>query len=441
MALPGRARDNVNIRKIHSFIKHSVVTMKNKHNQRYLAVLVGGMIAVSGLAGAQTPPVPVKPQYQIGGAKPADDAPKGMSLGEGITLFPTAQLGVGRDDNLFLSNANKTSSELITFDAGALIEAKRRNQLFTAGFDVRAANYSDSSADNYRDYSANLAADLQFSAKSGLRLGAMYNRGHDPRGSTDRGISERPDVYRDNSFDALYAFGGNEARGRFELAASTANKRYRNNRANTAAADRDTDRVRGTFYMRVGPKTSLLAEVQQANLDYSLSSSTLDSEEKRYYAGVTWEATAATSGTVKFGRQKKEFDVGSRTNNSSSSWEIGVEWKPLTYSKVDLFSSKSFGESSGVGDLIINKRTGAVWTHNWNSRVATAASYTFAQDDFVGAGANRKDETDTFGIKLTYKLGRMLELGADFTRSDRDSNQSAFVYKRNQVMFTLGARL
>ncbi|MDX2220919.1 MAG: outer membrane beta-barrel protein, partial [Burkholderiales bacterium] len=354
---------------------------------------------------------------------------------------PTAKLGLGRDDNLFLANSNKKSSSLFTLDTGALIEARRKNQLFSLGLDTRSANYNDSSADNYRDYAVRGGADLQFSARSGLRLGAAYDRGHDPRGSTDRGIAERPDVYRDTTLDALYAFGGNDARGRFELAASTADKRYRNNRATTAAADRDTDRLRGTFFMRVAPKTSLLVEVQQANLDYSLSSSTLDSEEKRYYAGVTWEATAATSGTIKLGRQKKEFDVGSRANNSSSSWEIGVEWKPMTYTKVDLFSTKSFGESSGVGDLIINKRTGAIWTHNWSSRIATEARYVFSQDDFVGAGANRKDETDTFGIKLTYKLGRVLELGADFTRSDRDSNQSNFLYKRNQVMFTIGAKL
>lgn len=411
--------------------------MKNKQ----IAVLVGSLVAMTGQAWAQATPAPVKPQYQIGGAKPADDSPKGMSLGDGITLYPSAKLGLGRDDNLFLSNSNKTSSELVTLDAGALIEARRRNQIFTLGLDSRSANYNDSSADNYRDYAARLGADLQFSAKAGLRLGAAYDRGHDPRGSTDRGISDRPDVYRDNSLDALYAFGGNDARGRFELAASTANKRYRNNRANTAAADRDTDRLRGTFFMRVAPKTSVLFEVQQANLDYNLSTSTLDSEEKRYFAGVTWEATAATSGTIKLGRQKKDFDARSRANNSSSSWEIGVEWKPMTYAKVDLFSTKSFGESSGVGDLIINKRTGAVWTHNWSSRVTTAASYAFSQDDFIGAGASRKDETDTFGIKLTYKMGRMLELGADFTRSDRDSNQAAFNYKRNQVMFTVGAKL
>ncbi len=397
------------------------------------------LTAVSINVHAQTGPA--KPQYEIGGGKPQEDSPRGISLADGMAVYPYAKLGLGRDDNLFLGNTSKTRSELLTLDAGALFEARQRNAVLRFGLDLRGANYTDSSADNYRDYTSRASGDFQFSSRSGLRLGAQYDRGHDPRGSTDRGISDRPDVYRDTGLDALYAFGGNEARGRFELAANANNKRYRNNRAATASADRDTDKFRGTFFARLLPRTSFLVEAQRSEYDYVQSGSTLGSKESRYYAGVTWEATAATSGTVKVGRQKKDFNSSARSNFSGSSWEIGVEWKPLTYSKVDFFSSKSFGESSGVGDFLLTKRTGAAWTHNWSSRVLTSASYTFTQDDFLGAGASRKDETDAFGVKVTYKLGRNLELGADFTRSDRDSNQSAFLYKRNQVMFTVGAKL
>jgi polysaccharide biosynthesis protein VpsM len=409
--------------------------MKNK----YIAVLIGSLLASTGALGQE--PSTVKPQYQIGGPRASQEGPRGISLADGVSFFPLARLGLGRDDNLFLSPNNKTSSELVQLEAAGLLEARQRYGVLSLGANLKAANYNDSSADNYRDYLIRAAGDFQFSTRSGLRLGAQYERGHDPRGSTDRGIADRPDVYRDNGVDALFAFGGNDARGRLELAASSNNKRYRNNRATTASADRDTDRLRGTFFARVMPKTSVLLEVQKADFDYVQSGSTLSSTEDRYYAGLAWEATAATTGMVKFGRQKKDFNSSGRSDFSGSSWDIGVEWKPLSYSKVDFFSSKSFSESSGVGDFILSKRVGALWTHDWNSRVSTAASYSFSKDDFIGAGASRKDETDTLGVKVTYKLGRVVELGADFTRTDRDSNQSAFLYKRNQIMFTVGARL
>lgn len=410
--------------------------------KKQIAVLIGLCAAYAGAVQAQqSAPTPVKPQYQIGGAPAADDAPRGISLADGISFYPGLKLGYGRDDNLFLNSANKRSSDLLTLEGSGTILARQQNRQYSLGVEAKVGNYQDSSADNYKDLTAFAAADLTFSSRSGLRLGANYMRGHDPRGSTDRAVADRPDQYNDGSVDALYAFGGNDARGRFELAASTANKRYRNNRASTVAADRDTDRYRGTFFVRVAPKTSLLVEAQQAKFDYLLSTSTLDSKETRYFVGVTWEATAATSGTFKVGHQKKDFDFSTRGDSKGSTWELGVEWKPMTYSKVDLFSNKSFGESSGLGDLIVSKKTGVQWTHSWSSRVSSTAGYTFIQDDFIGGGANRKDETDAYSFKLSYKLGRSIELGADFSRTERDSNQSAFNYRRNQIMFSVSGKL
>lgn len=410
--------------------------------KKQIVVFLGLCVAATGVAQAQqSAPAPVKPQYQIGGMPAKEEGPRGISLADGISFFPGLKLGYGNDDNLFLNNTNKKSSNLLTLGATGLFLARQQNRQFSLGLEANTANYQDSSADNYKDLTAFAAADLSFSSRSGLRLGANYARGHDPRGSTDRAIADRPDQFNDGSLDALYAFGGNDAKGRFELAASTANKRYRNNRASTASADRDTDRYRGTFFFKVAPKTSLLVEAQQAKYDYLLSTSTLDSKETRYFVGVTWEATAATSGTLKIGHQKKDFDFSSRTDSKGSTWEIGVEWKPLSYSKVDLFSNKSFSESSGLGDLIVSKKSGFQWTHSWSSRVSSTAGYTFTQDDFIGSGVNRKDETDAYSFKLSYKLGRSVELGADFSRTDRDSTQTGFNYRRNQVMFSVSGKL
>ncbi len=56
------------------------------------------------------------------------------------------------------------------------------------------------------------------------------------------------------------------------------------------------------------PKTSLLLEARHTELDYKYTASQLDSEELRYYIGATWDATAATSGTIKVGPVEKKFD-------------------------------------------------------------------------------------------------------------------------------------
>jgi len=398
-------------------------------------------VVSAAVFSAQAQTTPAKPQYEIGGGKSDPEGPRGMSLAEGVSLYPYAKLSLGKDDNLYLSNANKKESNFALLNAGATLEAKRQNQTYTFAVDGTMGNYFDSSDDNYRDLLVSGAADFVLGPRAGLRLGLTYDKGHDPRGSTDRGFAGSPDVYRDTGYDVLYAYGANEARGRIEVAFGSSEKRYQNNSETTAFSNRNTDNFRGTAFIRVAPKTSLLAEYRRSRSDYLAATSQLDSTESRALLGVTWEATAATSGTIKAGRLQKSFKSGALSSFSGSSWEGGIEWKPLTYSKVDFFSNKSISESSGQGDFILTKTSGAAWTHDWNSRISTVVGYNYKQDDYQGAGATRKDETDTFSLGVKYKLGRSLTLGADYSRTDRDSNQSAFVYKRDQIMVTLGAAL
>jgi hypothetical protein len=411
------------------------------HTKKTIAAALAGALAaaVSVPALAQSTGA-VSPQYEIGGKKPPEDGPRGIQAGEGLYVFPYVKLGLGRDDNMFQTNGNETSSTISLLNPGALLEVRRPASLYRFGFDSKFANYHSSSTDNYQDHTFYGTGDYSLSSSAGFRLGYNHERGHDARGSTDREISGSPDRFRNNTVSGLFAYGANQARGRIEIEGSLAEKHYVNNRSATQFGDRDTGSIRTTAFFRVMPKTSVLVEYGHADLDYVSQSGFQDSKEKRYLAGLTWEATVATSGTAKFGRLKKEFDTSGRSDFSGSTWEVAVDWRPRTYSKFDLYTVKTIAEATGIGDFILTKRSGLAWTHNWNSRFASTASYNFIQDDFKGNSV-RKDETDQFGIKVDYKLRRWLTLGADYTYTDRDSNLSNFRFKRNVVMFTLGATL
>ena len=341
----------------------------------------------------------------------------------------------------FSQPTNEKSSNVTIFNPGFLLQARRPSALYKLSADVVNGAYNDSSRDNYLDRRFRGSGEWVLSNSAGLRLGLNSDYLHDPRGSTDRPLSNEPDTYRDNGANVLFAYGANDAKGRIELAAGTAQKRYRNNRLFTEGADRDTDNLRGTAFFRVMPRTSLLIEVSQFDYDYTLGSSTLDSKENRYMAGVTWEATAATSGTVKIGNMKKDFSTSGRSNFSGSNWEMAVKWSPMTYSKFDFYTQKTIYEATGIGDFVLSKRSGVAWNHDWTSKFSSTATYNYTQDDFLGAGSSRKDNTNGLGFKVNYKLGRVLTLGVDYSYTDRDSNIPDFRYKRNQLMFTAGAAM
>ena len=208
-----------------------------------------------------------------------------------------------------------------------------------------------------------------------------------------------------------------------------------------AASDRDTTQLGGTFLWRIAPKTEILALAQRRSIDYSLDTSTQSSTETRYQVGAKWDATAKTSGIVKFGLLEKKFENSTRSDFSGSSWDGAVRWSPLTYSVFDFYTSKTTNESTGTGDFLLTQTYGMTWNHAWNSRFSTLGLANWRKDDFLGTGGGRVDKTSIVGVKLTYQWQRWLRFGGEYTMTDRTSNPNTFDYTRHLWMFTVGATL
>jgi hypothetical protein len=402
-------------------------------------VLCSGLALAMGHAAAQSSGQ-VEPKYQIPGSDAeAKEGPKGIPAGEGLIFFPAAAFRVGKDSNLFLTRTGERSSTIYGLTPGFKLEARGQQSRYSLDYAADLARYDNSTADNYNDQRASATAEHGFGSSAGLKLGLTYNSLHDPRGSTDRGISGNPDLYYTTGPSALFAYGGNEAFGRIELAAGREAKRYTNNRASTIASDRDNTNVAGRFFVKIAPKTSLVFEAREEKFDYKLGTSLQDSKERRLYAGITWEATAATTGTIKVGRQKKDFTSATLKDFSGSAWEANMQWTPVSYSKFDFSTAKATSESTGLGDFTLNKKYSVAWTHNWSQRLMSVASLSRADDDFIGGGRN--DKTNSVGFKVNYKLTRVWTLGGEVTHTNRDSNQSQYEYKRNLYFLSLGAAL
>jgi hypothetical protein len=405
-----------------------------------LLPLIAAMLASAAVGAWAQTTAPVKPVYQIPTSETSNEnAPRGVNLGEGLSLYPSIGASFGRDDNLFLSHVNEKSSTVYMLAPGLKLQARGATSLFTVDLNSTMARYEQSRADDYTDIHFGGTGEFVLSSRTGLRLGAEYNKGHDARGSTDRAGTAEPDEYRNNGVNGLFAFGGNEARGRVELETGAYRKRYLNNHATTFASDRDNSNFAGRFFARFTPKTSFLIEARTEKFDYTSPVSLLDSRERQYLAGVTWDATAATSGTIKVGKIYKNFLSSRVADFSGTGWDATVQWAPMTYSRVGFYAIKDFGESTGIGDFVLSKRAGVNWTHDWNSRLSTIASLGRVNDDFTNGG--RSDSTDSIGFKVNYRLHRWLTIGGELSNVDRDSNISTFRYKRNIYLLTVGATL
>lgn len=402
-------------------------------------LMCGAALVVLGSGMAQAQMGYVRPAYQYPAGAPAS-GPAGMQLG-GTPFYFTPYMGfaLGYDDNLFLTNGNEKSSSMLIFSPGFSLDARGSNSVTQIKHQTQIGRYGQSDDDNYVDHTTRAQFDFAFDRRNFLRAGLDYIRSHDPRGSTDRAISPSPDKYRLTSPFVTYAFGAPGAAGRLEAYYSQGDKRYTNNRATTVLSDRETREFGGAFYWRVMPRTYLLAEARATDISYRSPNSRLSAEERRYYGGVTWEATAATTGTLKIGRLERDFDRSTIPDFRGTSWEALVTWSPRTYSKFDFFTARQTNEASGLGNFILTSVSGVSWNHAWSSVLTTGLDFRYQKDEFQGF--SRTDDLKILGAKVGYRFRRWLTLGAEYTHTQRDSSRSVFDYDKNLYLLTATASM
>ena len=364
-----------------------------------------------------------------------------------LAVYPEVRYELMRNDNVLLQAPNSglvKSDTIQVLTPKVRAEAKQGAHTYGVGIGGIFGRYSDLSSDNYNNNNAFANADLNPDTRVRLRLRADHVDAHDPRGSTNDPLTPKPNRYRQQTLGGIFGYGAQGAQGRFELDLGTMNKRYYNNAdSGVQANNRDDNTVGGTFYWRIAPRTSLLAQVRRTGIDFKDDTTLLDSTQMQYLVGATWEATAATTGIVKVGTVKKDFKDGTRADVSTPSWDAQIQWTPLTYSKWDFILARTWRETTpGFGDTVLATASTVRWTHNWTSQISTAATGFYGTDDYKGVtGLGRNDKLPSLGLRATYQMRRWLDLGADYTWSRRDSNFDSADYKKNVFMLFVNATL
>ena len=357
----------------------------------------------------------------------------------GVYLYPTAFVGMGYNDNLQSSATNKISSSMVNVAPQLIAEMKHKGDRYTALVSVNNVNYASSAPDNSTNSEFQIAGDNYFSARARAAWSLGQVRSTDPRGANNRPISAEPDRWTSNNIDGRFIYGAPEAQGRFELDLGNTDKTYDNNRALTSVADVAVGSYATRLLYRLGTRSLALGEYRSAKANYVSSQSTDSNIERRYYVGLTWDATAATTGIVKVGRMTKDFDLAGKRGFDGDSWEGSVRWAPLTYSAFDFQTGRSTADSTGFGNYSLLTTNSIVWSHKWTGSLSTRAALSLVKTDF--GGTTRSDSATNYALTMDYAVLRWLKVGIDWAGTDNTSNVAASEFKRNVTMFTLNASL
>ena len=407
--------------------------------------LKGSTLKAPGANAQQTTAAP----YEISGSSisgatkvtevilttPVDANAAPFKTDSGLYLYPTAFAGFGYNSNVGASGTAIVGSSFYNVAPQLVAEIKNKGDRYTALVSANSTRYTSSVDDNSNKSEVGIAGDNYFTsrARAGWSIGQV--NGTDPRSSN---VRTTVDQWHSTNLNGRMIYGAPEASGRVEIDVGNQIKAYDN--TGTDRLDLTLTSVAGRVFYRLGTRTLALAEVRNAQAKYASALSTASSNtERRYYAGLTWEASAATTGIIKVGRMTKDFSEGATEAYGGGSWEATVRWLPLSYSAVDFQTAKTTGDSSGVGNYQVLTSNDIIWNHHWTRSVTSRISVGALTTDFAGTG--RTDTATNYALTLDYSVLRWLKIGVDFATTDNTSTDPNAVYKRNITMFTLNASL
>lgn len=383
--------------------------------------------------------------------------PQSIRVSDGVMFTPTLELEHGHDDNIHATKKSRKSSWVTVVEPTFTLGLDRAKSAYQLKYRMSSKNYHSDNDSSHIDHHITADTGFEFNSRNRLLLKAGY---HKLESSSSDNVSAPGDFKNDKwntkNIGGVYTFGAQTARTQVDFGANYEELRYDNNRNDASGmrlnkdSERDATSGRITGYYAIAPKTKLLLEGRYTDYDYK-SNSDRDSKNKALLAGVTWEATAKTTGTVKIGREKKDYKKSAYSDKSMGMWEAGVDWAPLTYSTFSLKTRRGFDEGTtgvdfdGLDEIdhvtssIKTADTSLGWKHYWMDRLYSEAEYRHVDRKYQNV--NRTDKIDQYGLGLTYEARRWLDIGIGFKHRENDSDLDSRSYKRNIYALTFNASL
>jgi len=368
-----------------------------------------------------------------------------------LSVSPYLEYNALYRTNVFQTYSDKKSDFVTTINPGVRFELPvAGTHKLSLGYLGNYFIYSRYSGISHYDQNVNADASFNFN-KLSLRVGSTY------RNATEEPtlVQTGPIVTQDRSrpytlimpyFNATYNMA--------DLWRIDAN--YQFNGLNYANAIDKINNSQGnifgvTIFYKFWPKTSALVQYI-ADIRHHPYDQTKDNLVQTPMVGLTWDATAKLSGTVKVGYtitsyyqtnvMGKNFTQGFNPNGLALSIQTLYKLGPFT--QVSLVAQRSLQEDSNSrNDAYYN--TGLLFTvsHLWHYfNVTTFLSFSYYNNNYIYDNFNpgttelkrRIDNVTFFGGGVSRPITRWLKLRLDYVYYNRGSNFNSYTTNEHKVL-------
>jgi hypothetical protein len=354
----------------------------------------------------------------------------------GFNFTPTLLFSESYDDNFRELERGRQSSMVTKLAPSFELKAEDRNSATRLIWQPTRYIYHDEPDASNTAQRVRLNSIMEFTDRHRLKLEAEARKYERTTSTAVDGINDK---IRSNRVNGLYTYGARSAANQIDLGASYAQLRYDNSDGINDDKERNTTGLTTTWYHRIGSNTRGLLEYDHTVFDYLQSDSRLNSTSDAVLAGAEWDFTARTTGKVRVGYERKNFDDNSVDDLSNPTWQVDLRWKPRTYSTFSFVARQAMAEGDDGADAV--KTTSALfgWRHGWTDRITTVAEVGLARYDYEGQ--NRTDDLRDYNLAVEYAMRRWLdiELGYRYRNDDSDAvNQS---FERNIFLLSFNISL
>jgi polysaccharide biosynthesis protein VpsM len=320
-------------------------------------------------------------------------------------------------------------------------EAKRKYQaylLYEADIPLPSANSPYGNAVSHTGYGNFQYNGNRFSAN----VYDTYTKSIETRGIS---VSTQPgqvDRFYNNLFDATTDIDtGN--RLRLRLGYSNFLVHYSDQR--NKFMDRTDNSLSGYLFYRLQSKTAAFLEYRLVDISY-LSDSGLDSTEHHFLAGVQWDITAKSKGSVRAGYGVKDFSGPSgNVNTFIAEARIKHQFTPKT--SVTLTGFRKTDETNIATSLYaITSQAEVKYEQLLTSKITGLADLLYMNEKYesgvtAGNTAHIEDNVYQATVGLQYEFQRWLNSSIGYVYTRRDSSFSDFQFGSNTAFFKVTGSL
>jgi len=315
-----------------------------------------------------------------------------------------------QDDNLYQSAGNQVSTSIATFTPSVELLFDNGVSGFSLGYSLESSTFSgEAASEDYTDQRVDLDAGTLFGEIHRFEATGSYVESHD-RQSVDLISVNALDYFEDIQYGIAYTLGAEASIFNVELSAGEFERTYINNRVVTEEFDREESFIGAALMWNYLPNLTFGLSYIDTDIAYVRPQASRDGDEQVTSFNLAWEPSSTLALDVSVGRTDR-FTLDGGTN-SSDYWDVTMEWQPLSYSTLALFTSSYTDEAeTAIGGFTVREEFGFRWTHEWTQRFQTEASYTDSVIGYVVNTQDREDRGEQIELRAAYQFRRWVNLG------------------------------